>query len=95
MRRIFNGLKPCEQIIDSTGGAESCLEVDATILASGGSFLLVWAALSLLLTRALLAGQHGLSDLLLAGSQRRAAQVAKDEAAEEEYGRQGSELSKA
>jgi hypothetical protein len=63
---VFDGMGPCPTVDSKTGGAEECVAVSATILATGGTMLVVWVLLYLFLVRVLMRGRKSLSGLLLA-----------------------------
>ena len=62
---IFNDEKGCKNLEGSTGGLEDCLAVEAVILATGGSLMLLWVFLLLGLTQSVVSGQKGLSRVFL------------------------------
>lgn len=77
---VFNATDPCPGLESKTSGLETCITVEATVLAVGGALLLLWCALTVWLTRAVLSGQKGLSRVVL----RRTAAAGGGEAGDDE-----------
>ena len=70
---MFDATPPCPQVSDATGGITECVIVKATVLDTGGFLLLAWASLLIFLTRSVLKGQQGLSNVVMGGSLKQAA----------------------